>query len=303
MTDAIVSLSGLTKTFGRRAAVSNVSLEVQRAHICGLIGPNGAGKTTIMKMLAGLCEPASGSMSLFGSGDLAAQRSRVSFMLEAPIIDTALSARDKMRYVQIIRGVADDDRITSLLELVRLDPAEKKSVRKYSLGMKQRLGIAMALLPDPELLVLDEPVNGLDPEGIVEIRLLLRRLSEEQGKTILISSHLLAEMAELCTDYAIINRGALVEQLSHEELLAHCRDHISIRTNDINRTAAVIEEKLGTRSYRVVHGEEIQLMERLDDIAGVSRAITESGLTITRLISEGESLEQYYLSKVGDSND
>lgn len=303
MTDSIVSLSGLTKTFGRRAAVSNVSLEVQRAHICGLIGPNGAGKTTIMKMLAGLCEPTSGSMSLFGSGDLAAQRSRASFMLEAPIIDPGLSARDNMRYVQIIRGVADDDRITSLLELVRLDPAEKKSVRKYSLGMKQRLGIAMALLPDPELLVLDEPVNGLDPEGIVEIRRLLRRLCEEQGKTILISSHLLAEMAELCTDYAIINHGALVEQLSHEELLAHCRDHISIRTNDINRTAAVIEEKLGTRNYRVVHGEEIQLMERLDDIAGVSRAITESGLTITRLISEGESLEQYYLSKVGDSND
>ena len=303
MTDSIVSLSGLTKTFGRRAAVRNVSLEVQRAHICGLIGPNGAGKTTIMKMLAGLCEPTSGSMSLFGSGDLAAQRSRASFMLEAPIIDPGLSARDNMRYVQIIRGVADDDRITSLLELVRLDPAEKKSVRKYSLGMKQRLGIAMALLPDPELLVLDEPVNGLDPEGIVEIRRLLKRLSEEQGKTILISSHLLAEMAELCTDYAIINHGALVEQLSHEELLAHCRDHISIRTNDINRTAAVIEEKLGTRNYRVVHGEEIQLMERLDDIAGVSRAITESGLTITRLISEGESLEQYYLSKVGDSND
>lgn len=303
MTDSIVSLSGLTKTFGRRAAVSNVSLEVQRAHICGLIGPNGAGKTTIMKMLAGLCEPTSGSMSLFGSGDLAAQRSRVSFMLEAPIIDPGLSARDNMRYVQIIRGVADDDRITSLLELVRLDPAEKKSVRKYSLGMKQRLGIAMALLPDPELLVLDEPVNGLDPEGIVEIRRLLKRLCEEQGKTILISSHLLAEMAELCTDYAIINRGALVEQLSHEELLSHCRDHISIRTDDINRTAAVIEEKLGTRNYRVVHGEEIQLMERLDDIAGVSRAITESGLTITRLISEGESLEQYYLSKVGDNND
>ena len=303
MTDSIVSLSGLTKTFGRRAAVSNVSLEVQRAHICGLIGPNGAGKTTIMKMLAGLCEPTSGSMSLFGSGDLAAQRSRASFMLEAPIIDPGLSARDNMRYVQIIRGVADDDRITSLLELVRLDPAEKKSVRKYSIGMKQRLGIAMALLPDPELLVLDEPVNGLDPEGIVEIRRLLRRLCEEQGKTILISSHLLAEMAELCTDYAIINHGALVEQLSHEELLSHCRDHISIRTNDINRTAAVIEEKLGTRNYRVVHGEEIQLMERLDDIAGVSRAITESGLTITRLISEGESLEQYYLSKVGDSND
>ena len=303
MTDSIVSLSGLTKTFGRRAAVSNVSLEVQRAHICGLIGPNGAGKTTIMKMLAGLCEPTSGSMSLFGSGDLAAQRSRASFMLEAPIIDPGLSARDNMRYVQIIRGVADNDRITSLLELVRLDPAEKKSVRKYSLGMKQRLGIAMALLPDPELLVLDEPVNGLDPEGIVEIRRLLRRLCEEQGKTILISSHLLAEMAELCTDYAIINHGALAEQLSHEELLAHCRDHISIRTDDINRTAAVIEEKLGTRNYRVVHGEEIQLMERLDDIAGVSRAITESGLTITRLISEGESLEQYYLSKVGDSND
>ena len=303
MDDVILSLSGLTKTFGRRAAVSNVSFDVQRAHICGLIGPNGAGKTTIMKMLAGLCEPTSGSMSLFGGGDLAAQRSRVSFMLEAPIIDLGLSARDNMRYVQIIRGVADDDRITSLLELVRLDPAEKKSVRKYSLGMKQRLGIAMALLPDPELLVLDEPVNGLDPEGIVEIRRLLKRLCEEQGKTILISSHLLAEMAELCTDYAIINRGALVEQLSHEELLSHCRDHISIRTDDINRTAAVIEEKLGTRNYRVVHGEEIQLMERLDDIAGVSRAITESGLTITRLISEGESLEQYYLSKVGDSND
>lgn len=302
MTDTAVSVYGLTKNFGRRAAVSNVSLDVKRAHICGLIGPNGAGKTTIMKMLAGLCAPTSGSVSLFGSSDLDAQRSRVSFMLEAPIIDTGLSAHDNMRYVQLIRGIADDGRISSLLELVGLDPFEKKSVRKYSLGMKQRLGIAMALLPDPELMVLDEPVNGLDPEGIVEIRRLLKRLCEEQGKTILISSHLLSEMSELCTDYAIINHGALVEQLSHEELLAHCRDHISIRTNDINRTAAVIEEKLGTRSYRVVHGEEIQLMERLDDIESVSRAITQSGLTITKLISEGESLEQYYLSKVGDNN-
>lgn len=302
MTDTAVSVYGLTKNFGRRAAVSNVSLDVKRAHICGLIGPNGAGKTTIMKMLAGLCAPTSGSVSLFGSSDLDAQRSRVSFMLEAPIIDTGLSAHDNMRYVQLIRGIADDGRTTSLLELVGLDPFEKKSVRKYSLGMKQRLGIAMALLPDPELMVLDEPVNGLDPEGIVEIRRLLKRLCEEQGKTILISSHLLSEMSELCTDYAIINHGALVEQLSHEELLAHCRDHISIRTNDINRTAAVIEEKLGTRSYRVVHGEEIQLMERLDDIESVSRAITQSGLTITKLISEGESLEQYYLSKVGDNN-
>lgn len=302
MTDTAVSVYGLTKNFGRRAAVSNVSLDVKRTHICGLIGPNGAGKTTIMKMLAGLCAPTSGSVSLFGSSDLDAQRSRVSFMLEAPIIDTGLSAHDNMRYVQLIRGIADDGRTTSLLELVGLDPFEKKSVRKYSLGMKQRLGIAMALLPDPELMVLDEPVNGLDPEGIVEIRRLLKRLCEEQGKTILISSHLLSEMSELCTDYAIINHGALVEQLSHEELLAHCMDHISIRTNDINRTAAVIEEKLGTRSYRVVHGEEIQLMERLDDIEGVSRAITQSGLTITKLISEGESLEQYYLSKVGDNN-
>ncbi len=301
---SVLKMNNVSKIYGKNAVVDNFSLSVEKGHICGLIGPNGAGKTTIMKMMAGLAAPNSGEISFFGdSSNLDDSRSRISFMLESPIIDKNLSAKANMEYVRYVKGVADNRKIDEILDFVGLGDVGKKSARKFSLGMSQRLGIAMALLTEPEIMVLDEPVNGLDPEGIVEIRLMLKKLAEEKNVTIIISSHILSELSELCTDFSIINHGKLIENLSREELLAKCRSYIAIKTNDINRTAAVIEDKLGTKQYKVLHGEELHLFDYLDNIERVSKTITDNGLILTKLISEGESLEEFYLSKVGAENE
>jgi ABC-2 type transport system ATP-binding protein len=186
---------------------------------------------------------------------------------------------------------------------VGLADTGKKQANKFSLGMKQRLGIGMALLPKPEIMVLDEPVNGLDPEGIVEVRQLIKRMQEEWGVTVLISSHLLSELSELCTDFSILRRGTLVENLSRDDLLVKCRGHISVRTNDINKTAAVLENRLAIHEYKVVHGEEIHIFEQLGEIRRISKTLTDSGLIITKLNEEGQNLEEYYLEKVGGRNE
>lgn len=300
----VIELKNISKTYGKKTVVDNFSLNVEKGHICGLIGPNGAGKTTIMKMMAGLAAPSKGEMSFFGKSDNLDQfRNRMAFMLEAPIIDKSMNARQNMEYVRYVKGVADKKKIDEMLDFVGLHDVGKKAAGKFSLGMTQRLGIAMALLTEPEIMVLDEPVNGLDPEGIVEIRLMLKKLSEEKNVTIIISSHILSELSELCTDFSIINHGKQIENLSREELMAKCRSYYAIRTNDINRTAAVIEDKLGTNQYKVIHGDEIRLFDHLDNIEKVSKTITDNGLILTKFISEGESLEDFYLSKVGAEND
>lgn len=300
----VIELKNLSKNYGKATVVDNFSLNVEKGHICGLIGPNGAGKTTIMKMMAGLASPTSGEIGFFGKNDnLDLSRKRMAFMLEAPIIDKSMNARQNMEYVRYVKGVADKKKIDEMLDFVGLHDVGKKAAGKFSLGMTQRLGIAMALLTEPEIMVLDEPVNGLDPEGIVEIRLMLKKLSEEKNVTIIISSHILSELSELCTDFSIINHGRRIENLSRDELMAKCRSYYAIRTNDINRTAAVIEDKLGTKQYKVIHGDEIRLFDFLDNIEKVSKTITDNGLILTKFISEGESLEEFYLSKVGAENE
>lgn len=304
----ILQMEHLTKMYGKesagKAAVDDVSLAIEKGHIYGLIGPNGAGKTTMMRMLAGLTAQTSGTITLFGdSGNLNEGRSRMSFMLEAPYLDGRMTARQNMEYIRYVRGVARKERIFEVLELVGLADTGKKPVRQFSLGMRQRLGIGMALLPSPEIMVLDEPVNGLDPEGIVDVRNMLKKLSMEEEITILISSHLLSELSALCTDFAIINQGSLVESFSAEELEEKCRSFLTIRTNDVNRTAAVLEQELQVKEYKVVENNEIRLFERLDEVERVSKTITKSGLVLTKLVMEGQNLEEYYLSKVSAGED
>lgn len=299
----ILQMEHLTKMYGRtasrKAAVDDVSLAIEKGHIYGLIGPNGAGKTTMMKMIAGLTAQTSGTIALFGDSDnLDEGRNRMSFMLEAPYLDGSMTARQNMEYIRYMRGVARKERISEVLELVGLSDTGKKPVKQFSLGMRQRLGIGMALLPSPEIMVLDEPVNGLDPEGIVDVRNMLKKLCMEEGITILISSHLLSELSALCTDFAIINQGRLVESFSAEELEEKCRSFLTIRTNDVNRTAAVLEQKLQVKEYKVVENNEIRLFERLDEVEQVSKTITDNGLVLTKLVMEGQNLEEYYLSKV-----
>lgn len=299
----ILQMEHLTKTYGRanhrKTVVDDVNLTIEKGHIYGLIGPNGAGKTTIMKMIAGLTAQTSGKISLFGdSENLDAGRSRMSCMIDAPYLDGSMTAQQNMQYIRYVRGVADEKRISEVLEFAGLTDTGKKQVKQFSLGMRQRLGISMALLPCPEIMILDEPVNGLDPEGIVDVRNMLKKLCMEEEMTILISSHLLSELSELCTDFAIINEGRLVESLSSEELEEKCRSYVAIRTNDINRTAAVLEQELHIKKYKVVEHDEIHLYECLDEVEKISKTITDSGLILTKLVMEGENLEEYYLSKV-----
>ena len=297
----VLQTKNLTKMYGKTKAkvVNRFSLNMEKGHIYGLIGPNGAGKTTIMKMIAGIIMPDEGEIKLFeNKNNLDKERSRMSFMIETPLIDGSMNARQNMQYIRFVRGVEDEKRIDEVLEFIGLKDVRDKKVKLFSLGMKQRLAIGMALLPRPEIMVLDEPVNGLDPKGIVDIRNILKKLCEEQGITILISSHLLSELSELCTDYIIINKGTLIENMSVEELEKKCRTYIAIRTNDIEKTAAILEQKAGIEKYEVIENNEIHIYERLKDIEFISKTITDNNLIITRLNTEGDNLEQYYLSKI-----
>ena len=296
----ILEVKNLTKRYREKPVVDCFNLSMEKGHIYGLIGPNGAGKTTIMKMLAGLTQPTGGTISLFGSEEnLDQSRSRMSFMLETPYLDESMTARQNMEYIRYVRGVADEKRIDEVLESVGLGNVGKKKVAQFSLGMKQRLGIGMALLAKPEVMVLDEPVNGLDPEGIVEVRKLLIQLAQKEQITILISSHLLSELWELSTDFAIIKDGRLVDCLSSQELEEKCRNYLAIQTDNIQETVAVLEQQLQIRDYKVVTNGELHLYEYVNDVKRVSKTITENGFILTKLVAEGESLEQYYLSKVG----
>lgn len=304
MGNNVIDIRGLSKTYRKHEVLHDFQLTVEQGHICGLIGPNGAGKTTVMKIMAGLIPQNSGTMEFFcNSGDLDKARGRMSFMIEQPIISTSLTARENLEYIRYLRGYPEERRIDEVLELVGLSDTGKKKAGKFSLGMKQRLGIGMALLPKPEVLILDEPMNGLDPEGMVEMRRLLKRMQEEWGVTILISSHLLSELSELCTDFSILNHGNLVENLSREELIVKCRNHISLRTDDINKAAAILEEKLFIHDYKVLYGEEIHIFERTDEVYHISKTLSEGGLIITKLSEEGQSLEDYYLGKAGNGHE
>jgi len=304
MGNSVITMTNITKRFKKAEVVKNFSLDVKKGSITGLIGPNGAGKTTIMKILAGLMFQTSGELSFYGSrDDLDLNRRRMSFMIEAPIVDYKMTAYENLNYVRYVRGYPDKKRIDEVLDIVDLKDTGRKKALKFSLGMRQRLGIAMALLTKPEVLVLDEPVNGLDPEGIVEVRHILQKLSEDQGVTILISSHLLSELSELCTDFSIINKGQLVENLSLEELHDRCRSHIVLRTNNTEKTAAVLEDKLSIGSYKVLQSGDIEIYEQLDAVERISKTVTDSGCIITKLYESGQSLEDYYLEKVGGSHE
>ena len=303
MTENIITIKNLCKLYKNHEVLHDFNLNIERGHICGLIGPNGAGKTTIMKILAGEIFQSKGEVYFFGNNkDLDKSRAKISFMIEYPIVSGSMSAYENLEYIYHLRGYNEKARIDEVLEIVGLKEVGQKMVRKFSLGMKQRLGIGMALLTKPEAMVLDEPVNGLDPEGIVEIRKLIKRMQEEWNITILISSHLLSELSEICTDFSIINHGQLVENLSQEQLFTKCRRYIVLQTNDLEKTKDVLINKLLINDFEIVENE-LRLPYSATDITQLSKVITIEGLVIKKLYEENQSLEDYYLKKVGTSNE
>lgn len=300
--EKVIEARGLTKRYKKQLAVKDAGFVIRRGSICGLIGPNGAGKTTIMKMLGGLVIPTSGDISFYGGrseGELAKARERMSFMIENPYVKPDLTAWQNLEKQRIQKGIPDKERPKKVMELVGLSDVGNKKLKEYSLGMKQRFGMANALLTKPEVMILDEPVNGLDPGGIVEIREMLLKLNREEDVTILISSHILSELALLCSEYLFIVHGEIIRHLTGEALKKECRSYLHVDTDNNNLAAAILREKLGIADIEAQKDGSLKLYEYLDDMAAVSRTLYENGVLPLRLSAGGDTLEQYYISVTG----
>lgn len=301
MSEVILRTKELTKEYNSKVAIENVSIQIESGKIYGFIGENGAGKTTTIRLITGLAEATSGTIEMFGvksKKGLENARRRIGCLVEKPILAFDKTAYENMRLQNLLYGKRNKDKIGELLERVGLDNVHNKKVKDFSLGMKQRLGIAMALVQEPDLLVLDEPVNGLDPMGMIDVRELLRSLNEKDGITILISSHILTELYQLVTDYVIISNGKIVEQITGEELEKKCSKHILIESDRIKDVVQTLKEKLDISEYEV-SGHSLKLYDCVEDIRSVAQAIFEAGILLTRLTIIGKSLEEYYMDLLG----
>jgi ABC-2 type transport system ATP-binding protein len=298
--DYILTTNGLTKTYGKHNAANNISIHVRQGDIYGLIGRNGAGKTTLLKMVGGLSTPTAGEFALFGyTGKERAQvMHRVGSLIENPGIYPNLTAAENLNLKCIALGVRDKNVVPQLLETVGLANVGKKKVGKFSMGMKQRLGIALALVGEPDLVILDEPINGLDPQGVAEVRETIKKLNQEQNITFIISSHILDELAKIATNYGIIQNGNLLQELTKEELLNKCSERIELKTNDTAKACTVLE-KMDIHEYKVVDGDTIQIFERLHDSGGITMNLAQNNVTILGISLKNESLEDYYLNLTG----
>lgn len=291
---------GLTKQFGKHRAVDHVDLHVNRGAIYGFIGRNGAGKTTFLRMVCGLAAPTEGEIEIFGARgrELQEIRSRIGCLIEGPGLYGNMTAKENMEIKCRFCGIKRPGYIEELLDMVGLSDVGKKKTKKFSLGMKQRLGIAMALIGEPDLLVLDEPINGLDPQGIAEVRDIILRLNRERNMTILISSHILEELSKISTDYGIIHHGCLLQELTREELMEKCSDRIEI-TLDQAKAAVPVLDGLGIKNYRVVDRDHIHIFERLDESGQINMELAKAGITVTEIAKASEELESYFLNLTG----
>lgn len=301
MSEIIVKTNHLTKKFKEYAAVNQVSLEIPRGGIYGFIGRNGAGKTTFMKMISGLTYPTSGSIELFGKKCNGSQNlfSRVGVLIEAPGIYGNMTAYENLKTKCMAYGIHNDTYLNETLEFVGLSDVRKKKAKHFSLGMKQRLGIAMALIGNPDLLVLDEPINGLDPQGIVEVRDTIIQLNKEKKITIMISSHILEELSKIATQYGIIDHGEVIETLTQEELSNRCRERIEIKTVKPSQTCTILEEICNIHQYKVIDKNTIYIYEQLEQIGRVNRELVLNEVPIDQIYLANDDLETYFLQMTG----
>ena len=297
--EKILKISNLTKTYGTKKALNNVSFEVEKGKIYGFIGENGAGKTTTIRSITGLTTIDEGTVELFGVSSkkgLENARKKMGCLVERPILSLNKTAYENLKMQQILFGQKDDKRIIKLLERVGLGNVKNKKVKDFSLGMKQRLGIAISLINNPELLILDEPVNGLDPMGMVDVRNLLKSLCEDDGITIIISSHILAELYQLVTDYVIISHGEILECLSKEELDEKCSSYIIIETNQTKEAIKVLEKN----NIKNIEQDKNQI-RIYDDVSTkeIAKLMFDEKIMLILLMKYEKSLENYYMELLG----
>lgn len=297
--DYALKTEGLTKQYGKHTVVDHVSMHVKRGDIYGFIGKNGAGKTTFMRMVSGLASPVEGTIELFGSRELEKQRVRIGSLIEQPGLYGNMSAGENMEVIRRELGITEKHAVDEMLEFVKLSHAGRKKVKHFSMGMKQRLGIAIALFSNPDLLILDEPINGLDPAGIKEIRDLLLKLNREKQITILISSHILGELSRIATRYGIIKDGILIEEFERKELEQRCRRCQKLVVDDVERAVTVLEEQCHITSYDVPQEGVLRIFENLDDSWKINQKLINGGIRLKESYLAGQDLEGYFMDLLG----
>ena len=302
MSDYIIETRGLTKKYGEQTCVANLSLHVRKGRIYGLLGRNGAGKTTTMRMLLGLTNPSSGDIRIFGKpfrGNEKQLLPRIGSLIEAPGFYPNLTGTENLKIFAELRGLRDRRHIKNALDVVSLPYRDKKLFSQYSLGMKQRLAIALAVMHNPELLILDEPINGLDPIGIAEMRAFIRELCDTTGKTILISSHILSEISLLADDIGIIDHGVLLEEESLEELEQKNGKYFRFAVSNASAAARLLQSRFGIQNIEVDNADELTVRDLHLDMGAAVRLFVDAGLTVSDAHLYEDTLEDYFKQVTG----
>lgn len=295
----VLQTNYLTKRYGKQTAVNKVNLNIEKGDIYGLIGENGAGKTTLMKMVSGLILPNQGEIKLFESSNLEKGRKRIGCVIEQPAFYPGMTARQNLVYYNKLLGIPGHQNIEEVLNLVGLKNVGKKKTKNFSLGMKQRLSIAISLLGNPDFLILDEPINGLDPSGIKEIRELLLKLNYENEITILISSHILGELTKIATKYGIIKNGVLVDEFTAIELENRCKKCLSIVVDDSEKAAYIIKNNIKSIDYKVFDKGKICIYDFFDIPEQINKELIKNDVLVYSLTLEGNDVESYFVKIMG----
>ncbi|HHX70249.1 MAG TPA: ABC transporter ATP-binding protein [Gallicola sp.] len=293
-------MNGLTKKFGNFEAVSNVNIEVKEKDIYGLIGKNGAGKTTLLRMIMGLSSPTSGNISLFGGKnerENTINRRKIGFYIGQSFFPY-LNAKENIEYHRKMKGVKGRKESKRVLEMVGLKNVNKP-FKSFSMGMKQRLGLAAAMLGNPELIVLDEPINGLDPQGIVDIRNIIKILNEEYNTTIIVSSHILSELDLVASKFGIIDHGKLLEEISFEELHKKTTSAIIIKVDNVEKASNILNDKFNIENINITNHSTLVVNDNIDYLNVINKTIIENNVDVFEIYKRESSLEDYYFNLIG----
>ncbi len=300
MKNIILKTSNLTKRYGQQAAVDNISMSIEKGNIYGLIGQNGAGKTTLIRLITSLTFADAGHIEIMGENSpegLCTARKRIGCIVETPAFYPTLTAEQNLEYYRLQRGIPAKASVVNALKLVKLTDTGKKKFKNFSLGMKQRLGLALAIMNSPDFIILDEPINGLDPTGIIEMRQTLKYLNS-QGITILISSHILSELAQVATRYGFIHKGRLIKEITDEQLKDTCKRALHIVVDNAAKASSLLETELNISQYKVISANEIRVYSHLDNPSEVTRVLFQNGLSVSGIHEVGDNLEDYYTALI-----
>ncbi|MFJ7850373.1 ABC transporter ATP-binding protein [Peribacillus sp. NPDC046944] len=295
----IVKTNQLTKVYEGKEVVAGVNMHVKKGEVYGFLGPNGAGKTTVLKMITNLIKPTSGDIEIFGeklTNTSYEVLKRMGSIVEYPIFYEKLTAKENLYLHCEYMGHYDKKSIDQALDLVKLHNIDDKKVKDFSLGMKQRLGIARAITTKPELLILDEPINGLDPIGIKELRELFNMLCKEYGITLLVSSHILAEMEQMADTIGVIRNGQLIKEVSMKSIVMEQTDYIEVTVQDIKKAAYIVENHIGIKNFKIMSEQMIRIYERNAKQQEISKALIMNDIEIESINKKNSSLEEYFLN-------